>query len=81
MQVLLYIIWIGNAKIVDMSESQCEQIYPDMCSIVNMPGYACNITSSKYVSIGSHKVQNMHELISSSFRNLLNMSAAVNIAE
>ena len=36
-QVLLYITWTGNARILDMSESQCRQIYPDMYNVVNMP--------------------------------------------
>ena len=42
-QVLLYITWIGNAKIRNMSESQCEQIYFDMCTFVNIPEYEWNI--------------------------------------
>ena len=33
---LLYIIWAGNARIRDMSESQCGQICPDICNFVMM---------------------------------------------
>ena len=39
-QVLLYIIWTGNARILYTSESQCEQICLDMSNFVNIPEYA-----------------------------------------
>ena len=42
-QVLLYITWTGNARILNMSESQCGQIFLDMCNFVNIPEYAWNI--------------------------------------
>ena len=43
-QILLYISWIGNARILNLSESQCGQICLDMCNFVNMPEYAWKIT-------------------------------------
>ena len=53
--VLLYIIWTGNTRILDVSESHCGQICPDTWNAVSMPEYAWNIMcqSSKYVH--SHK--------------------------
>ena len=38
------LFWTGNAKILNMSESQRGQICLDMCNFVNMPEYAWNIT-------------------------------------
>ena len=43
-QALLYITWTGNARILNMSQSQCGQTHLDMCNFVNMPEYARNIT-------------------------------------
>ena len=45
LQVLLYIIWIGNARIMNMSEFQFEQIYLEIYNFVNMFEHAWNITS------------------------------------
>ena len=44
-QVLLYITWTGNARILNMSESQLGQICLDMCNFVNIPEYVWNSTS------------------------------------
>ena len=48
-QVLLYISWTSNAKILNMAESwwQWGQICLNMCNFVNMPGNAWNITCLK----------------------------------
>ena len=35
--MLLYINWIGNAKILNLSESQCGQICLDISNFVNIP--------------------------------------------
>ena len=42
-QVLFYITWTGHDRILNVSESQCEQICLDMCNFANMPEYAWNI--------------------------------------
>ena len=38
------LLWTGNVRILNISESQCGQIYLDMFTFVNMPEYAWNIT-------------------------------------
>ena len=43
-QVLFYIIWIGNAMVLNISEFQCGKICLDMCDFVNIPEYEWNIT-------------------------------------
>ena len=43
-QVLLYIIWTGNASILNMSEPQFGQICIDVCNFVSIGEYAWNIT-------------------------------------
>ena len=43
-QVLLYIVWTCNAKVLNMSEPQCGQICLDLCNFVNMHEYSWNIT-------------------------------------
>ena len=85
-QVLLYFMWTGNARILNMSESQCGQIRLDMYNFVSVPKYAWSVTclnkpDSKYVWICSDKVQNMHELLLSSFSNWLNIPAVLNMPE
>ena len=40
----LYVIWTGNARIMNMSEYQCGQICPDISNLVNIPEYAWNMT-------------------------------------
>ena len=43
-QVLLYIFWTDNERILNMSETQCGQICLDMCNFVNICEYVWNIT-------------------------------------
>ena len=41
------LLWTGNAKIMNMPESQCGQTCLDMSNFVNMPEYPWNITCLK----------------------------------
>ena len=75
-QVLVYTIWTGNARILDMPEST--EIYPNLGKYfsisltknvtswicLNIREYTClKSQSSKYTWICLNKVQNMHKLL------------------